>query len=154
MRYYDSVSIHTDSALTLGLSCLQAAEAGNRNVERFASYAHSFVLFVSPKGVSIFQAWGQYGYTLQAWIQQNPAPMTFDEAKDFANEYKGFCALGVWDAHTNGVYRRLLGLDFRSVATTKQKKCVPGRIKSYTRIITMPNVSAERLKANSHLFLL
>ena len=80
--------------------------------------------------------------------------MTFDEAKAFAREYTGFCALGVWDAHTNSVYQRLFGLDFMSVVTTRQKKCVPGRIKSYTRIITMPNVSAERLKANSHLFLL
>lgn len=133
---------------------LKAGEMGDPRVERFMSYAHSFVLLVSPAGVSLIQAWGEHGYTLQEWLLRNPRPMGFDEAAAFAERYDRFCGFSVWDDVTNALYKELFHVDVKGHVERRQGKPVPARIKSWTRVLEVPRVTAGRVAGNARLFML
>ena len=151
----DALAAPTATLLMVGLSdlaILKAVEAGRPETDLFHSYAHSFTLLVSEEGVSLFQAWGKFGYTLQEWIKRNPTTMSPDEALSYTERFDKFVILKTWDDVTNSEYQALFGVDFR-VAAAKAKLRVASQIKSWARVYEIKGVTFDRILDNSKLLL-
>ncbi|KAJ7801423.1 hypothetical protein B0H14DRAFT_2464837 [Mycena olivaceomarginata] len=108
------------------------------------SFAHSFVMFVSPNGVRVIQAWGEHGYTLRENVESPQSRrMTFAEATAFALDYDKLCGMkGVWDAKINKLYLRLFNVDVNKITnpTGPEMRQISPKFTAWTRIKTIPDV--------------
>lgn len=62
----------------------------------YTSFAHAFVLGIGPEGVVIWQSWGEHGYHLDKWINDDGARVrTRQEAGDFVDVFETFATYKV-----------------------------------------------------------
>ena len=95
----------------------------NRMLSRPGTFAHVFVMTVSPAGVYLHQSYGPRGYTmLQHMLQHDGAaapegkpryPMSFEAGKDWVARFEDFAANGggVWTPEVNAAYADCFEVD-------------------------------------------
>ncbi|GLC41392.1 hypothetical protein PLESTM_001191000 [Pleodorina starrii] len=76
--------------------------------------------------------------------------MSHEQATEFAHTFQEFCARIYWDDATNGLYLQLFGVDLQAVAAARGLP-LPGRIRSWVRILAVPYVTAARIQANARV---
>lgn len=88
-------STTTVISVSLGDICDFELDEQKRSGE-FASFAHAFVLGVGPEGVILWQSWGEDGYPLDKWLNDNGARLrNWQEAGYFVDEFETFAAYKV-----------------------------------------------------------
>jgi hypothetical protein len=66
----------------------------------YTSFAHTFVLGIGPEGVIIWQAWGEHGYRLDQWINNDGARLrSWREADAFVDDFEKFVSYEVSRLH-------------------------------------------------------
>ncbi|KAK7748527.1 hypothetical protein SLS53_000547 [Cytospora paraplurivora] len=89
--------------------------------ERFFSFAHTFTMGVGPEGVVIWQAFGEHGYRLDEYINDEHAGVrSWDQAKDFVDSFEKLIRCkGNWSAKINKLYKKLFLIDINEICSAK-----------------------------------
>ncbi len=82
---------------------------------RPGTFAHCFVLAVSPSGAYILQGYGPRGYTLFQHMKSHSSkyPLSFEDAQEWVSTFEVYADKrgGVWNEAVNGAYNHCFGVD-------------------------------------------
>jgi hypothetical protein len=89
---------------------------GTRFDLRPGTFAHSYVMTVSPVGIYLYQAYGRRGYTLPQNIEEHDAsyPLPLATGEAWVQRFEKLAAdlSGVWSPKPNAAYKLCFGVDF------------------------------------------
>jgi len=105
-------------------------------VGRPGTFAHSFVLTVSPAGIYLYQGYGPQGYTLLQHMRNSDAsyPLSFSEVDDWVRRFEIFaaCPDGVWTEDVNSAYKDCFNVDLVKIGSMKIGSQLDVLVKCYS----------------------
>lgn len=104
---------------------------------RPGTYAHCFVLAVSPEGVFILHSYGPRGYTLLQHMSSHSSkyPLSFKEAEEWTKTFEIYAADrgGAWTKEVNQAYRHCFGVDLVELGTMR----IGSQLDAYTTVSSL-----------------
>lgn len=96
----------------LGINLVDVEMLARGGVD-FESFAHSFVLLVSPAGMRVLQAWGEHGYSLGDNLRSGHARMrSLQEGEEYMRDFTRLACMKVrFKRHTAEIRLNGRGLD-------------------------------------------
>ncbi|KZV62490.1 hypothetical protein PENSPDRAFT_591340 [Peniophora sp. CONT] len=121
-----------------------------RGGDDFESFAHSFVLLVSPAGTRVLQAWGEHGYSLLENIRSDSARMrSLQEGEEYMRDFARLSSMkGSWGKDINKLYVRLFDVDVLSLMQSggcMTKPMVP-KFRAWVRVLEIPDVQRANVE--------
>jgi len=117
---------------------------------RPGTFAHCFVMLVSPTGVYILHGYGPRGYTLLQHMQSNSTkyPLSFDQAEQWTKTFEIYASDrgGIWTEKVNQAYCNCFDVDLVKLGCMR----IGSQLDAYTTVNCL-EFDASIVEENFHL---
>jgi hypothetical protein len=96
---------------------------GRPSTSRPGTFAHAFIITISPVGVYVLQAYGPLGYTLLQHLESEGStfPMSFSDGEAWVHRFEEFAAdlSGEWNEKVNAAYKFSFNVDLVKIGSMR-----------------------------------